>query len=115
MKKKKDITEKINTVRGFKGSEIYCNIVKVSASGMTRKMKFYSIKENRLINITDEFAAICDYTMDKDYNLIVPGCGMDMVFSVITSLNKRIALLDNISTHDTYSTYIFNANEYKII
>jgi len=83
---KKDILKVFNN----KDKRFYCNIVKVSASGMTRKMRFYIIKQNKLVDITDFIAETSNLRLDKDYNLIIRGCGMYMCFSVLYDLYLQL-------------------------
>lgn len=108
-----------------RGQKVYCNITKVSRSGMTRKMRFYAIskKYNDLRNITYLISGIADYNMDKNHDLIVKGCGMDMIFSVLSNFNYAMAELDTgknihelLKTKECgdriYDKYFFNASNY---
>ena len=60
--------------------DFYVVIASVSRSGMTRKMRFY---DEAMSGITHEIAGKTGYRMDKDGNLIVHGCGMDMPWYVL--------------------------------
>jgi len=99
---KKDILKVFNN----KDKRFYCNIVKVSASGMTRKMRFYIIKQNKLVDITDFIAETSNLKLDKDYNLIIRGCGMDMVFNTLYNLYLDFKI------NEPYQSKNFN---YKLI
>lgn len=106
-----------------RGKEIAVNIVSVSRSGMTRKMKFYT---EGFQDITEEISAITENSINIDGEMTVKGGGMDMVFSVLSNLNYAIA------KHDTgksiqellksqecgvriYDKYFVNANRYKTL
>lgn len=100
----------------YKNKQIYVNIAKVSASGMTRKMRFYVLGKNkRLECINYEIATIAGYKLDRNGDLIVGGCGMDMVFSVLSNFNYAICTIIDGKMTKNYSTYFFNANNYQLI
>jgi hypothetical protein len=115
--KEKDAYE---ALKQFKGKQVIANIEKVSASGMTRKMKFYFIdgKNDRLENVTSELCDLLDYKLDKNYCMVVGGCGMDMVFSVLSNLNYKMAELDNYKKKPNelvYDNYFIEAERYQLI
>lgn len=109
-----------------RNQKVYCNITKVSQSGMTRKMRFYAIskKDGELRNVTYLISGIADYGMDKNHDLIVGGCGMDMIFSVLSNFNYAMARQDTgkniqelLKTEEygkrIYDKYFFDANNYS--
>jgi hypothetical protein len=115
-------------LESIRGQKVYCNIKRVSQSGMTRKMSFYafSTKHNELANINYLIAGIAEYGQDKNNDLIVGGCGMDMVFSVLSNFNYAMARLDTgksiqdlLKTGECgeriYDKYFFNANDYRTL
>ena len=63
---------------------IYCNVTKVSPSGMSRTIEFYAIKDNELLRITHLVAGAGDYPLTGD-GLRIGGCGMDMRFAALDS------------------------------
>jgi len=71
---------------------LYINIVSVSSSGMTRKMKVFAIHKNKLINLNYLVHQLDPqyFTVDKNYNLIVKGCGMDMAFHLSYNIKKAL-------------------------
>lgn len=77
-------------LKKFRGQNFGCVIKSVSRSGMSRRMEFYS---NNFDNLGYYIARIIDYPYN-DKGLSVSGCGMDMVFHVLSSLNYRMATLD---------------------
>jgi hypothetical protein len=125
MKKDRLTDYDLERLESIRGQKFYCNIVSVSRSGMTRKMKFYAIPKGKeeLQQITYLIGNIADYSFDKNGNLIVGGCGMDMVFSVISNFNYAMArrdtgkdiqkLLKSKECGDRiYDKYFTNANNY---
>jgi len=73
------------------GDTIYTVIRSVSASGMSRTMSLYVVKENRLINITYYVANLLEWRL-VDVNgsrvMRVGGCGMDMGFHAVYTLSR---------------------------
>ena len=70
---------------GLRKPIIYCNVTKVSSSGMSRNIEFYAIKDNELMRITHLVAGAGDYPLT--YNgLRIGGCGMDMRFAALDSV-----------------------------
>lgn len=70
----------------FDGQKVYCNVTKVSSSGMSRTIHFYVIKGHDLMRITHLIAGAADYTLTDD-GLRVSGCGIDMRFAVLDSVH----------------------------
>lgn len=86
----KDITAtKQNLKELLKAGEYRIYIIQrsVSASGMTRKLDLYTIIDNRPHYITTYAASVLGWGLDKNYRLIVRGCGMDMHFHTVYSLS----------------------------
>jgi len=74
------------TYKAIINGDIIADVVHVSNSGMSRRVKFYYIENNKIQRATDAIG----YLLNKglDYNLIdkgltVKGCGMDMVFHTL--------------------------------
>lgn len=99
----------------YKGKQIVVVIKTVSKSGMMRKMDFYVIYKNDLVRINGAIEDIADYKLDRNGSVIVSGCGMDMVFSVLSNFNYAISTKINKKMTKNYSTFFFNANNYKLI
>lgn len=128
MKKQATLSEwEEETLLKMKGMQIYVTIEHVSASGMTRRMKFYykNPDYDRLINVTFIIATICGKKIKNDA-LVVGGCGMDMIFSVLSSFNYIMAqrvtgktLQELMATKECgeriYDTYYVNANNYQLL
>lgn len=82
----------------LRDGEVYIQIVSVSKSGLSRKMKFYIISEGEIVNITREIKTLYKINnideYDRKYNtcdnkpLLVKGVGMNMCFAVINSIGK---------------------------
>jgi len=73
------------------GDTVYTITRSVSASGMSRTMSLYIVKDNRLMNIT-YYAAhalewrLCDVNGSRVMR--VGGCGMDMGFHAVYTLSR---------------------------
>lgn len=75
------------------------HITNVSRSGMSRRMKVYTInkKSGGLNHLTYHIAHLLGYTFNSDDTITVKGCGMDMAFWLT----------------DTISYYLFSEAERK--
>lgn len=82
IEKVKTLLEGIDTVYGI--------IRHVSASGMSRDIDLYVIKDNQMIYLTGYASTILDYPMSKNQGMKVGGCGMDMVFHCVSSIAYAI-------------------------
>lgn len=75
-----------NTYNAIIKGNIIADVISVSNSGMTRKIKFYYIKNNRLERATDAINFLLNNGIDYnviDKGLKVSGCGMDMVLHTL--------------------------------
>lgn len=99
----------------YKDRQVIAVIKSVSASGMTRKIDFYVNNGDRLENINDFICKVANYKLDKNYRIIVNGCGMDMIFSVLSNFNYAISSIIDGKQTNNYSTYFFNANNYQLL
>lgn len=82
IEKVKALLEGVDTVYGI--------VRHVSASGMSRDIDLYIIKDNRPIYLTGHAATILGYPMAKSRGMKVGGCGMDMVFHCVDSLSHYV-------------------------
>jgi hypothetical protein len=115
MKKELDKYEKDLLLR-MKNKKLICNISRVSRSGMSRTMKFFFIGKNgNLYNVTNIIASITDQNINKNGELRVSGCGMDMVFHVLSSFNYAMARRETGKTTNNYDSYYINADKYQLI
>lgn len=77
--------EKVKTM--LQGVETIYGIVRhVSASGMSRNIDLYIIKDNQPVWLTGYASIILGYKLAKDRGMVVGGCGMDMVFHCVSTL-----------------------------
>ena len=82
--------------RSKKPLKVYAIVNSVSRSGMSRRIEFYTVINGNISRIGYRIAAVLDYGYDVDKGgLNVSGCGMDMIFSVLSDLNYKMAELDN--------------------
>ena len=111
LKELKNITSKI------KDKRLCATITRVSNSGMSRCMRFFyqDKKTGYLYDITWKINNILGYTW-TDEGMRVGGCGMDMIFHVLYSLNslaksyKVIKISKNKTSHDLYYNGIVNTS-----
>lgn len=76
------LLENVNTVYGI--------VRHVSASGMSRDIDLYIIKDNQPVYLTGYASTVLDYPMSKNRGMKVGGCGMDMVFHCVSSIAYAI-------------------------
>ena len=73
------------------GDTVYTMVRSVSTSGMSRTMSLYTVKDNRLVNITYYAAHALEWPL-RDVNgsrvLRVGGAGMDMGFHTVYTLSR---------------------------
>lgn len=73
---------------------IYAKIERVSRSGMSRKIAFYMVENDGIINVSDFIGWLTGWTKLGEYKrlLKVRCCGMDMAFhSLYTALDQKDA------------------------
>lgn len=101
-------------LRAIKGCKVICVIKSVSRSGMCRKMQFYVLYDNQLIWLNPTIRDIANYKLDKDRNVIVNGCGMDMIFNTLYNFNCAMIQKDLVTdiSHADRCRYYFDANNY---
>ena len=121
---KEDVKQAWEYLEQFRGKEIAACVKSVSRSGMSRRIEFYADGYNR---IGYYIAACADYPYDANKGgLKVDGCGMDMVFSVLSNFNYAAAYHDTGKTiqellkskecgERIYDKYFFNADNYRTL
>jgi membrane protease subunit (stomatin/prohibitin family) len=67
---------------------VYSILRHVSASGMSRRIDFYCIRDNRPVWLSYDIARALDYKQSDKGGLVVGGCGMDMGFHVVYTLSS---------------------------
>jgi hypothetical protein len=73
-----------------KGDTIYGIVKSVSASGMSRTIKFYTIKDNRPMFLSWSISQLLGYKMKEDGTIRVSGVGMDMIFATVYELGAVV-------------------------
>lgn len=69
---------------------IMAAITKVASSGMSRKIRFYEVENNRPYCITYYFCEIYGSKMTDNDEINIRGCGMDMIFHTIDTVANRL-------------------------
>jgi hypothetical protein len=72
------------------GDRVYSVLRHVSASGMSRRIDFYAIKDGAPVYLSGAMAGLLSYKRHKQGGLVVTGCGMDMGFHVVSGLAYRL-------------------------
>lgn len=70
--------------------DIYVIIRMVSRSGMLRRMSAFIIKDNQIYYISHLIEELTSYKRDKEGNIKVYGCGMDMCFALVSDFSERL-------------------------
>jgi len=91
---------------------IYVKITSVSKSGMSRKMQFCTIHKGKIVWCTYLIAQVLKEKMTKHDEIKVDGCGMDMIFHVLTNFNYAFSKILTGKTTGNYSKFWVNANNY---
>lgn len=115
----------ISLLEKVRGKKIYADVTSVSRSGMSRHIKYACIIDGELMNITYLIARLtgCRYDRRKNEGLFVRGCGMDMIFAVLSDFNYVMAKIDTgkditelLKTKECgehiYDKYFIDANNY---
>lgn len=131
---KQAITEAWKILEQYRGCKIAASINHVSRSGMSRRIEFYAIKSDDIHRIGYLIARVIGYNHDVDAGgICVRGCGMNMVFSVLTNFNyaawahdlaEKFPGLDRWSieakkamgrdaSYNIYDDYFFDANNIR--
>jgi hypothetical protein len=72
------------------GDTVWCVLRGVSASGMSRRIDFYSLKTGRPFWLSGYMSTALGLRRAKGQGLIVQGCGMDMGFHCVHNLAMRL-------------------------
>lgn len=90
---KQDQLEAINDLRELikAGDTVYTILRHRSASGMTRWLDLYVMRDNKPRRITWTAARAIGWTYDRNYDAVkVGGCGMDMGFHAVYTLSHYL-------------------------
>lgn len=68
---------------------VFYRVNKVSRSGMSRRISFYAILDNDLLNLNYLFETVLDYNSNED-GVLIRGCGMDMGFHAISTISSTM-------------------------
>ena len=106
--------------KDLKNKKIIATVKSVSRSGMSRIITFnYYNKKHYLYNIDYKISKLLNYRL-TDHGVSVGGCGMDMIFHVLYSINSLAINYGVIkksakkSKHDLYYNGLVNTN-YKYL
>ena len=106
---KEEIRQAYEALKPCKGMTVYGTVNSVSRSGTSRRIEFYvATEKNEIHRIGYYIAKIAGYPYDADKGLLVNGCGMDMLFAVLSNFNYAVAQLETGKT----LTELLNSGEY---
>ena len=123
---KEEIRQAYEALKPCKGMIVYGTVNSVSRSGMSRRIEFYvATEKNEIRRIGYYIAKIAGYPYNADKGgILVNGCGMDMLFSVLSNFNYAMAqfetgkplteLLNSGKYGRIYDDYFFDAS-YRIL
>ena len=88
-------------------AKIVASVASVSASGMSRKIKFGFVrKTGEFVDITRIFAELYGAKVRSSYSgFQVNGCGMDMIFHVLSSIFYTITPKSEWSKYNFFCRY----------
>jgi hypothetical protein len=120
------VKEAFENLLKYKGRKIFAQITSTSRSGMSRRIKFFVLDTDRKTDISEYIANVVGYKYDWDKGLLVGGCGMDMIFSVLSNLNYAMAEMTTGKTINEllktkecgdriYDNYFIDASGYSTI
>lgn len=73
------------------GAKVYTKCTHVARSGMSRSIEAFIITDGELNNITWAISDALDYSFDsKNGGIKMGGCGMDMGFSLVYNLSRKV-------------------------
>jgi len=72
------------------GDTVYLVLRYASASGMSRRIDFYSLKGGVPVWLSVYMAGLLGYKVHMRGGLVVTGCGMDMGFHIVSWLAYRL-------------------------
>jgi hypothetical protein len=68
---------------------VYTSIGSVAKSGMSRRIKLYVVNDGDIIRVSHLVAKILELNMNDD-GIRINGCGMDMGFAMVDSLEWKL-------------------------
>ena len=71
-----------------KRNVIHSLVLKVSASGMSRTARFYTCDKSEIISLNYYINIILGTKVNGDNDLVLKGCGMDMLFNEVYNLSS---------------------------
>lgn len=72
------------------GDTVYTVLRHVSASGMSRRIDLYAIKDGRMQYLSGHAAGVMGWRLPDKPGIVVGGCGMDMGFHLVYSLSYAL-------------------------
>ena len=89
------------TVDGKRSVTVYAIIRSVSQSGMSRAVDLFLVQEYGIQRITGHAANAAQMTLDKKEQLVLRGCGTDVVWDFMDELWQVMRLAEKSMTFNT--------------
>lgn len=86
------------------GETVYTVLRHVSASGMSRRIDCYTVKNNRPVYLSGYVSIFTGWKLSEKGGIVVGGCGMDMGFHLVYTLSA-ILFRDNPQEGRKHSGY----------
>jgi hypothetical protein len=100
---KQERADAIESLRRFlsPGSTVYYTLRTVSKSGMRRTLDFYTVSDGRILRLTGLISRATGYSLNKNAELVVGGCGFDAGFEVVYNLGATLWPAGTAEPHGT--------------
>jgi hypothetical protein len=90
-----------NFLEEQKRKELYVQVMQVSKSGMSRRVKVYIVLNNRIINVTYNVAETIGYTLLNDDTIRIGGCGYNIADWLVKRVSKVLFNDENMIDYNT--------------
>jgi len=96
-----DLWDAGKTWDGKRSVTVYAIIRSVSQSGMSRAVDLYLVQEYGIQRITGSVANAAQMTLNKHEELVLRGCGTDIVYDLVNDLWHAMRLAEKSMTFNT--------------
>ena len=72
------------------GLELYIMLTKKAPSGMSRKVRLFSVYNHTIVGITYLVAAVTGKSLTNDGEIVLHGCGMDVALPITMELSEEL-------------------------
>lgn len=97
--------DRIHQLFGHSRSKEIYTISKSSTSGMTHRIRFYAVKDDSIINITEDVAQVLNIRLDKQGYAIFGGGQMNHRENAVQKISEYVFLNDRYIKHNTLALF----------